>query len=64
MGRESFKDVYPIVREEVDRVCRPAGPTFQEVDWKNDWQGWKQLPKSGGDKPSRSSREGSPRLNG
>jgi hypothetical protein len=64
MGRQSFKDVYPIVREEVDRVCRPLGPTYQEVDWKNDWQGWKQLPKSGGDKPSRSSREGSPRLNG
>jgi hypothetical protein len=62
MGRRSFVDVYPPVRKEVDRVCSPKEYKYRGVDWKNDWQGWKQLTKSGGDKPSRSSREGSPKI--
>lgn len=47
MGREAYKDVYPVVREEVDRVCRGEEYKYEEVDWKNDWEGWKELPKSG-----------------
>ncbi len=47
MGRESFKDVYPVVREEVDRVCRGEGYRYHEPDWKASWQGWKKLAKSG-----------------
>ena len=54
--------MYPPVRKEVDRVCSPKEYKYRGVDWKNDWQGWKQLTKSGGDKPSRSSREGSPKI--
>jgi len=48
MGRESYRDVFPMVREEVDRVCRGEGYKYVEVDWKNDWRGWKDIPKSGG----------------
>ncbi|KAI6708206.1 hypothetical protein JHW43_009264 [Diplocarpon mali] len=33
MGREAYQDVYPMVREEVDRVCRGEGWRYQEVDW-------------------------------
>jgi len=48
MGRESYKDVFPVVREEVDRVCREKGYVYVERDWKNEWQGWKKLPKNKG----------------
>ncbi|PMD29237.1 GMC oxidoreductase [Hyaloscypha variabilis F] len=48
MGRESWRDVFPVVRAEVDRVCRGEGWEYVEKDWKNDWRGWKSLPKSGG----------------
>jgi hypothetical protein len=48
MGRDSYKDVFPIVREEVDRVCREKGDAYVERDWKNEWQGWKNLPKNKG----------------
>lgn len=48
MGRESYKDVFPVIREEVDRVCRGEGYVYREKDWKNDWQGWKQLPVNKG----------------
>jgi hypothetical protein len=48
MGRESYKDVFPMVREEVDRVCREEGYKYTEVDWRNEWEGWKDIPKSGG----------------
>ncbi|KAI0490889.1 glucose-methanol-choline oxidoreductase [Xylaria cf. heliscus] len=32
MGRNAWKDVYPFVLEEVDRVVRPAGYRFEEPD--------------------------------
>ena len=32
MGRNAWKDVYPFVREEVDRVCRGEGYKFEEPD--------------------------------
>jgi hypothetical protein len=32
MGRHAWKDVYPFVREEVDRVCRGEDYRFQEPD--------------------------------
>jgi len=48
MGRESYKDVFPMVREEVDRVCRGEGYVYSEVDWREDWRRWKDIPKSGG----------------
>ena len=48
MGRESYKDVFPVVRAEVDRVCRGEGYKYVEPDWKNDWKGWKAIPRSGG----------------
>lgn len=46
MGREAYKDVFPKVREAVDKVCRPEGYVYREPDWKNDWDDWKSLPKS------------------
>jgi len=50
MGRESYKDVFPIVRSEVDRVCRGEHWKWTEPDWKNDWKDWKNLEMSGGKK--------------
>ena len=47
MGREAYKDVYPMVRESVDRVTRGKGYKYHEPDWKNDWKGWKDLEISG-----------------
>lgn len=47
MGREAYKDVFPMVRDHVDRVTREKGYKYQEPDWKNDWEGWKDLPQSG-----------------
>ncbi|KAJ8125051.1 hypothetical protein O1611_g8589 [Lasiodiplodia mahajangana] len=32
MGRNAWKDVYPFVREEVDRVVRPEGYKFERFD--------------------------------
>jgi len=46
MGRESYKDVFPVVREEVDRVCRGVDYKYVEPDWKETWRGWKELPKT------------------
>jgi hypothetical protein len=46
MGREAYRDVYPKVREAVDKVCRPEDYVYREPDWKNDWDDWKSLPKS------------------
>jgi hypothetical protein len=48
MGRESYKDIFPMVREEVDKVCRPKGYKYTEPDWKHDWMGWKDRQMSGG----------------
>lgn len=38
MGREAYKDVYPMVREVVDRVVRGKGYKYREPDWKTDWK--------------------------
>ncbi|TVY17726.1 Cholesterol oxidase [Lachnellula arida] len=43
MGREAYKDVYPMVRESVDRATRGKGYKYHEPDWKNDWKGWENL---------------------
>jgi hypothetical protein len=40
MGREAYKDVYPMIREQVDKVTRPAGYTYHEPDWE-DWKTWR-----------------------
>jgi hypothetical protein len=53
MGRESYKDVFPMVRSEVDRVCRGEGWRWKEPDWKNDWRDWKNLEMSGGKKEGK-----------
>lgn len=58
MGRESYVDVFPVVRAEVDRVCRPEGYRYQEPDWKRDWEGWKGLRKSGGVLPPKHKEHG------
>jgi hypothetical protein len=57
MGRESYIDVFPIVRSEVDRVCRGKNYTYSERgwDWKTDWRRWKDLPRSGGVTEGRTS---------
>lgn len=39
MGREAYKDVYPVVRRHVDEVCRGDGYKYKEPDWK-DWADW------------------------
>ncbi|CZR65496.1 related to cholesterol oxidase precursor [Phialocephala subalpina] len=57
MGRESYKDVFPVIRKEVDRVCRGEGYKYEEPDWKNDWEGWRGLGKSGGDLPPKTHRK-------
>jgi hypothetical protein len=45
MGREAYKDVYPMVRREIDRVCRPRGYKYVEPDWQAELDakrgGWK-----------------------
>jgi len=53
MGREAYRDVYPVVRREVDRVCRRKEYKHKEINWRRSWGGWKGLEKSGGDLPSR-----------
>ena len=37
MGREAYKDVYPLVREQADRVCRGEEYRYQEPDW-TEWR--------------------------
>jgi hypothetical protein len=53
MGRESYIDVFPVVRAEVDRVCRGEGRRYQEPDWKREWEEWRYWEKSGGDLPPK-----------
>jgi hypothetical protein len=48
MGRQAYVDVYPMVREQVDRVVRGEHYKYREPDWKETWQDWKDLPQSGG----------------
>ncbi|TAQ91395.1 hypothetical protein B7494_g351 [Chlorociboria aeruginascens] len=36
MGREAYRDVYPLVREHVDRVTRGEEYRYREPDW-NEW---------------------------
>lgn len=40
MGREAYKDVYPLVREQADKVCRGKDYEYEEPDWK-DWRTWR-----------------------
>lgn len=48
MGRKAYVDVYPRVRESVDRVVRGECYRYHEPDWKETWRGWKDLEQSGG----------------
>ncbi|KUJ19631.1 FAD/NAD(P)-binding domain-containing protein [Mollisia scopiformis] len=56
MGRKSYVDVFPVVRKEVDRVCRGEAYRYQEFDWKRDWETWRDLKRSGRDLPMRHPR--------
>jgi len=47
MGREAYKDVFPMVREVVDKVSRGKEYRYYGPDWNNDWEGWTDLPQSG-----------------
>lgn len=58
MGRESWVDVFPVVREEVDRVCRGEEYRYEEVDWRREWREWKGWVRSGGDLPPKKGRHG------
>jgi hypothetical protein len=40
MGREAYKDVYPLIREQADKVTRGPQYKYVEPDWK-DWKTWK-----------------------
>jgi hypothetical protein len=40
MGREAYKDVYPLVREQADKVCRGKDYSYIEPDWE-DWRTWR-----------------------
>lgn len=40
MGREAYKDVYPLIREQADKVTRASDYTYVEPDWK-DWKTWR-----------------------
>lgn len=42
MGREAYIDVFPLIRRQVDKVCREEGYTYQEPDWKSDWNTWRE----------------------
>jgi hypothetical protein len=48
MGRKAYVDVFPMIREEVDRVCRGEDYVYQERNWKVEWGGWKDLPRNKG----------------
>ena len=41
IGRQAYKDVYPIVRRQVDKVCRGEAHKYTEPDWK-DWKDWQK----------------------
>ena len=40
MGREAYKDVYPMVREQADKITRGPAYRYVEPDWK-DWKTWR-----------------------
>lgn len=42
MGREAYKDVYPLIREQADKVTRGPEYTYVEPDWR-DWKTWRDL---------------------
>ena len=37
MGREAYKDVFPLVRAQADRVCRGEDYRYEEPDW-TEWR--------------------------
>jgi hypothetical protein len=45
MGRQAYKDVYPIIRRQVDKVCRGETYKYKEPNWK-DWRDWKGTKKT------------------
>ena len=45
MGRQAYKDVYPIIRRQVDKVCRGEAYKYKEPNWK-DWRDWKGTKKT------------------
>lgn len=45
MGREAYKDVFPMVRRTVDRVCRGSEYKYKEPNW-DDWRTWRDAKKN------------------
>lgn len=39
MGRRAYRDVYPMVRAQVDKVTRGGGYRYTEPEWDGDWRG-------------------------
>ncbi|KAL3427916.1 Cholesterol oxidase 2 [Phlyctema vagabunda] len=55
MGRDAYRDVYPMLRSEIDRVVRGDHYRYEEPTW-NDWKAWKPFPDT---RPGSSSSVGS-----
>ena len=45
MGREAYKDVFPMLRRTIDRVSRGKEYKYREPDWK-DWRTWRSAKKN------------------
>jgi len=41
MGREAYQDVYPMLRQQIDKVCRGEDYKYVEPDW-SDWAVWRK----------------------
>jgi hypothetical protein len=46
MGREAYIDVFPMIRRQVDKVCRGEEYVYREPDWKKDWSTWRDVKKN------------------
>jgi hypothetical protein len=43
MGRKAYIDVFPSVREQVDKVCRGINYKYVEPKWEKDWNTWRKV---------------------
>ncbi|KAI1005810.1 hypothetical protein K3495_g2408 [Podosphaera aphanis] len=41
MGREAYVDVFPVVRDHADKICRGQDYSYVEPNWRCDWNTWK-----------------------
>jgi choline dehydrogenase-like flavoprotein len=46
MGREAYIDVFPLIRQQVDKVTRGKGYVYKEPEWKKDWSTWRDAKKN------------------